>query len=78
MAKCTRPIVAILKTGAVFDFTQKMEAIVRHLLTDLVSPKYLYLPNAVSLETALAASVCIAMPAQMASVRCWSKLDRMA
>lgn len=36
--KQTHSIVALLKKGAVFDFTPEMDAIVRDLLTDITSP----------------------------------------
>ena len=45
MAKRIRPITALLKKGANFDFTPPMEEIVRTLLAELATPPILVFPD---------------------------------
>ena len=45
MARLIRPITALLKTGAAFDFTSAMEDIVRALLVELAAPPILVFPD---------------------------------
>ena len=45
MARHIRPITALLKKGAAFDFTSAMEDTVRALLTELAAPPILVFPD---------------------------------
>ena len=45
MARCIRPIMALLKKGATLDFTSTMEDTVRALLAELAAPPYLVFPD---------------------------------
>ena len=45
MAHHIRPITALLKKGAAFDFTSAMEDTVRALLTELAAPPILVFPD---------------------------------
>ena len=45
MARCIRPLTALLKNRATFDFTSTMEDTVRALLAELAAPPVLVFPD---------------------------------
>ena len=67
MAKRVRPITALLNEGDTFSFTPSMEEAVRALIAEFAASLILVFPIGTLLSTSLDHSVCLAMPAPMAS-----------
>ena len=78
MARLIRPITALLKKGAAFDFTSAMEDTVRALLAELVAPPILVFPDwDADIDTSLPFRL-IATLAPLASEPPATKNNRMA
>ena len=78
MARLIRPITALLKKGAAFDFTSTMEDTVRALLAELAAPQYLSSRTGTQSSTRLDPSASIATLALLASEKPSNKNNRMA
>ena len=79
MARHIRPITALLKKGAAFDFTSAMEDTVRALYAELAAPPILVFPDwDAVIDTRLDPSASIATLAPLASEPPSNKNNRMA
>ena len=78
MAHQIRPMTALLKKGAAFDFTSAMEDTVRALLAELAALLILVFPDKDAVMTRFGPSASIATPVPLASEPSSNKNSRMA